>query len=451
MGKQKLKYTTEEFKEKIKKVWGDRYILDKVEYTGINNKIIVTCPIHGDFQTKANDFINHHGCQKCGGTKKMTTDEFITKAKLKHGNKYDYSKTNLEHKDEQGKIIITCPIHGDFKQKPTRHLYGDKCPLCYKNFKKTTEQFIEEAREVHGDKYDYSKVDYQGNKIPIIIICNKHGEFKQTPLYHLQNHGCQQCYYERSGETRKKTTEQFIKEAKEIHGNKYDYSLVDYQGNKEKVVLTCPKHGKFMITPNKHLGGQGCDACADEQNGFNKRLTKEQFIRKAREIHGWKYDYSLVNYQGYDVEVEIICPVHGVFKQKPSIHLAKGGCQKCRESHLEKELSKKLDEVKIKYEYQKRFDWLGRQSLDFYLPDYNIAIECQGSQHYSETLYNGWNVLNNSDVVNRDITKKELCENNNVKLLYYSNDKKIFDIDIIYNNSNTYTSLNELINSFLNG
>lgn len=292
---------------------------------------------------------------------------------------------------------------------------------------------------------------YSGIREYIIVRCKLDGNVWKTKPYWLKcGAGCQKCYDRRRGNTLKKTTEQFIEDAKKIHGDKYDYSKVEYKGNKVKVCIICPEHGEFWQTPNKHLSGQGCSKCADVQNGLNKRLTQEEFISKCAKIHGNKYDYSKVNYQGWTKPVIIICPEHGEFIQLASVHMTGCGCPKCNESKLEREMAKVLTENNINFESQKKFhDWLGAQSLDFYLPDYNIGIECQGSQHYEECCYNGWDLSMDSEVIERDFRKNKLCQENNIKLFYYSKSKKVFDVLPIYNEENTFFRTNKLLNRII--
>ena len=147
-----------------------------------------------------------------------------------------------------------------------------------------------------------------------------------------------------------------------------------------------------------------------------------EFITKAKEIHGDKYDYSKVEYINCDTKVCIICLEHGEFWQTPSSHLDGKGCPICNESHLERDFRVFLQENNIQFEYQKRFNWLGRQSLDFYLPEYNIAIECQGEQHFTSVEHFGGE-NNYEKVILNDLKKKKLCEENGIKLLYYTNYK----------------------------
>ena len=108
----------------------------------------------------------------------------------------------------------------------------------------------------------------------------------------------------------------FIKKAREVHGDKYDYSKVEYVNNHINVCIICPKHGEFWQVPNSHLNGNGCPACV----GL-KRLTKVYFINRANRVHNYKYDYSNCNFISTHFKVDIICPIHGTFSQLPKNHL----------------------------------------------------------------------------------------------------------------------------------
>ena len=288
-----------------------------------------------------------------------------------------------------------------------------------KKLKMTTEQFIKEAKKIHGDKYDYSKSEYNGSKIKTCIICPKHGEFWQIPYLHLKGCGCTECYnQEKRGKKRQHDKKWFIEQSRQIHGDKYDYSKVEYKTISTKVCIICPEHGEFWQTPALHIWSKnGCSKCG----GTNKSSNKE-FIEKAKKIHGDKYDYSKVEYNGNKTKVCIVCPIHGEFWQKPNGHLDGNGCPKCKSSHLERELRLFLEKEKIDYEEQKTFDWLkykSKQYLDFYLPEYNIAIECQGEQHFQKS---GWGKGDNGKkVVERDLNKRKLCSKHGITTLFYSN------------------------------
>ena len=149
-------------------------------------------------------------------------------------------------------------------------------------------------------------------------------------------------------------------------------------------------------------------------------MTKEEWIASARNVHGDKYDYSKVEYVNARKKVCIICPEHGEFLQIPSSHLRGHGCSKCNLSHMERDVMNYLDDVGITYNYQKCFKWLGRQSLDFYLPDYKVGIECQGGQHFFPVEHFGSD-KGFKQTLERDKRKKALCEKYGVKLLYFGN------------------------------
>ena len=159
-----------------------------------------------------------------------------------------------------------------------------------------TEEFIERAKNIHGNKYDYSKVEYKRNDKKVCIICPKHGEFWQTPKSHLRGADCSKCYEERRGKNRQYSLEDFIAKAKSVHGDKYDYSKVEYIDSKTKVCIICKEHGEFLQTPAHHLQGQGCKLCNYDKSSKEQRKSKEDFIKDAIKIHGNKYDYSKVDY-----------------------------------------------------------------------------------------------------------------------------------------------------------
>ena len=151
--------------------------------------------------------------------------------------------------------------------------------------KKTTEEFIEEARKIHGSKYDYSKVNYVNNHTKVEIICPEHGSFFQIPSNHLQGQNCPKCKKKNICKKLSKTTEQFIEEARKIHGDKYDYSKVNYINNSTKIEIICPKHGSFFQIPFSHLRGNDCTMCTKNNSHFTKKKTAEEFIEEAKKIH----------------------------------------------------------------------------------------------------------------------------------------------------------------------
>lgn len=191
------------------------------------------------------------------------------------------------------------------------------------------ETFIEKAKRIHGDKYDYSKVEYINGHTKICIVCPIHGEFYQAPHKHLQGQGCPQCGREKTRQSTLLTKEEFIKKANCVHNNKYNYDKINYINNSTKVAITCPKHGVYYQIPKSHLMGCGCPICAQEQRTAKQTKSQEKFIQEAIIIHGDKYDYSKVKYKNSSSKVCIICPQHGEFHQSPNKHIRGQGCPQC--------------------------------------------------------------------------------------------------------------------------
>ena len=367
-------------------------------------------------------------------------EKFIEKSNKKHDTKYDYSK--VEYVNSKTKVCIICPEHGEFWQTPAAHVRGDECPKCAnkKRGKRTviTESLIEKYQSIHNSKYTYEKTQYIDANTKICVTCPEHGDFYILPFNHLNGQGCPKC------KGRNLTQEEIIENFKKIHGDKYDYSKVEYKKSKEKVCITCPIHGDFYQTPQKHLSGQGCPKCSVSEREQNKPMSSSFFIKRSNEQHGNFYTYENISFKNLHEKVEIICPIHGSFKQIAQDHINGHGCPKCNMSRLEEEVSLLLKENNITFEEQKTFDWLKYKSklrLDFYLPDYDIAIECQGRQHFEAIDIFGGNRFFQV-TIERDKKKRELCQKNNIILLYYSNEK----IDFPYY---VYTDKMELLQEII--
>ena len=162
-------------------------------------------------------------------------------------------------------------------------------------------------------------------------------------------------------------------------------------------------------------------------------MLQEDWIKAASKLHNNKYDYSKVNYVDAKTKVCIVCPEHGEFWQKPSAHMQGRGCPICNESVLEREIITFLNNEGIEYEYRYHSEWLENLELDFYLPKFNIAIECQGLQHFEPIKHFG-GVDRFIKQIENDRIKLEKCNEKKIPLLYFSNLKK----------ENMITSLNVL-------
>jgi hypothetical protein len=192
-----------------------------------------------------------------GGTRKrLILDEFIFRSNNIHRFKYDYSKSKYKNIDTN--IIISCPIHGDFQQTPKAHFRGFGCRKCSRNALKTTDWFVNSAKNICGDRYDYSLSRYRGIDKSVKIICKIHGEFLQTPYQHINmKRGCPKC-----GGSFPLNIHLFVKRSKTIHGNLYDYSDVIYKNACEKIKLRCNRCNKtFFQRPYAHMNGAGCPHC----------------------------------------------------------------------------------------------------------------------------------------------------------------------------------------------
>ena len=236
----------------------------------------------------------------------------------------------------------------------------------------TTEKFIQKAKEIYGDKFDYSKVEYKDSRTKVTIICPRCGEFTQIPRTHLKGEGCPIC------NKSEKNLKDFIKKSKRVHGDKYDYSKSVYKGANEKIEVICPIHGSFWIRASAHYSqNQGCSKCGIESNIAKQTLSFGEVIDKCIDIYDnkYKYIYSKGSYINTKSELEIICPEHGIFKISAYRHLHGAGCPQCQESFGETKVRTILEQSNCKYVYQAHFNFLDRLSYDFFLPDLNIAIE----------------------------------------------------------------------------
>ena len=251
--------------------------------------------------------------------------------------------------------------------------------------KVTTESIIQRFIDKRGDEYDYSNVLYKNMHTPVAIKCKIHGIFYQTPHNHLKGAGCPECAKKRVADGRRMTKEEFIRRAREVHGNKYDYSKVEYVNNRTKVCIICPIHGEFWQTPFEHLRG-GCKQCAVEYIA-KKRIenSSKNFEQRAGKIHNYKYTYEKDTYKGIDDLITAYCPIHGKFTQIAQYHLNGYGCPKCgiRKSENEDKICDFINSFGIKTEKHNR-NIIKPNEIDIFIPDKNIGIEYDGLIWHSE-------------------------------------------------------------------
>jgi hypothetical protein len=364
--------TQDEFINRSKLFHKNKYDYSLVVYKNAYTKIKIICPIHGEFE-QTPDCHRKYGCKKCGKLVNiekttLTTQKFIDISTLKHKSKYDYSL--VEYIGSERKVKIICPIHGIFEQTAHTHIYGKGCRKCgiMEKVLKTRGNlldFISKAKEIHGDRYDYSVSQYIDSQTPIKIICSKHGIFEQPPDQHLSHCGCRNCYLDSNGNKTRKTLEEFIERANKIHNNLYRYDKFIYVNAQTKGIIICPIHGEFLQNSLSHIGIQcGCPIC--------KKSKGEKLI----------YNY---------------------LKRKNILF----------------EPQKSFDDCRGKK---------NKLPFDFYISNYKIAIEYQGEQHFKPIKGWGGEKTFERIKYNDNI-KKEYCNKNNIHLIeipYYEKEPLVF-------------------------
>ena len=322
--------------------------------------------------------------------KKVNKYNYLTLFIEKFGIKFSYDK--FVYSGNSIKSTVSCHKHGDFEITPYNHaILGVQCKKCSyeENAKKqelTLETFIIKANKKHNLFYNYESFNYNGSNKKSIIICPNHGEFLQTPGNHLSGQGCPSCGREKTISSTLKTEEIFISKAKEIHGNIYNYDLVEYSNTTTKVKIVCPTHGEFLQTPQKHLHGQGCSKCGLKKRTKTQTMTIEDFTDRSSNIHNNKFDYSNILYKNSHEKIEIICPEHGNFTIKPYSHLQGKGCGKCvgRVSKMEIELMDFIKTITKETIIQSENNILNGKEIDLYLPDSLMGFEFNGLYWHSD-------------------------------------------------------------------
>jgi hypothetical protein len=282
----------------------------------------------------------------------------------------------------------------------------------------TTEEFIKKSTSIHGEKYIYSKSSYVSNVKKINIICKIHGSFYQTPNSHLNGSGCPKCAIQNS----KLSTKKFVEKAKLVHGDKYDYSKVEYKNCNDKIVIICPIHGEFLQSPHGHLQKKICYKCAIE----NSRLSTEKFIEKSNKIHNSLYNYSKTRYINCHSKVHIICKYHGEFIQNPNNHLNGMGCPKCF-SFISKPEIAFLNKLNIPE--SSRQIYIKPYRIDGYLSEINTIYEFLGDYwHGNPKKYRDSDINKQSNKTFGELYKNTLKKFNILKQLGY-NIKYIWETD----------------------
>jgi ribosomal protein L19E len=408
---------TQDFIAKARAVHGDRYGYENVVYVNTKTKVNILCPKHGPFDQRVHCHLNGIGCPGCGGNRRLNTQDFIAKARAVHGDRYSYE--NVVYVNNCTKVEILCPIHGPFTQKPSSHAAGFGCAGCSTySSRSNTKDFIIKARETHGDYYGYENVVYTSYDTKVEILCPKHGPFMQRPGEHSRGSGCPNCCGRINGRARRPSTQDFIDKVRKVNGDRYEYTNTEYINHRTKVEILCPIHGPFMQWPHAHMRGVGCRSCFADA----RRSNTQDFINKARKVHGDRYEYTNTEYVSNSTKAEILCSTHGPFMQRPGSHLAGAGCPTCNSSKGEIQISNWLNENNINYIPQAS---LPRTQFRFDFQTPSGYIEYQGRQHYEPIA--GWGGQKHLKATQaRDKFKRDWCRDHGFPLLligYWQDDE----------------------------
>lgn len=463
------KKTLEEFISEAKQIHGDKYDYSVAVYKGSKEIIEIICPKHDVFRmTPFSHTVNGNGCRKCYNertSERQVTplEDVLNTCKEKFNNKYIYNV--IEYKSlKNSKVEVTCPIHGEKTQSFERHLNSvTGCKDCSTQKRALMRSTTEDEKEVYkeykafvksevslknknlkwfqifrkhfGDLYDYSGVGWVNNaKETISIYCTKHDKhFDQQVCTHLRGHSsCVECSLDTISEKKIKPLSYYSEKAKEIHEDKYSYHTVSNYINSRSLVdiwcNTCQK--TFKITMTDHVNSKsGCSTCAYIQNGLNKRLSKEEVFRRFKEMHGDKYSYYFVEYTTQNDKVDIVCPKHGIFPQRPSDHWRGDGCKLCGYEKLASKENNKVSKEELDFfskidfkDYKKeRTVFLPEMrgfGFDLYIPELKLAIEYNGKAFHHSSK--GISVFydNTAKEFNYHYVKYLVAKENDIKLLH---------------------------------
>lgn len=382
-----------DFIKEATETYGNRYNYDKVAVF-INkhtDKVTITCnECNEEFRQTPAGHLIYDGCDFCRKKNVLLQreQEFLTAAKEKYGDNFNYDQCIFV--DSKTYVIIKCNTCGtEFPQTPNRHLLKEckgGCPKCMINNMKiassnTTEDFISKSIQIYGDKYDYSASNYIDAFEHVSIRCIEHDVvFEQAPRNHYIYEGCHKCVRK----NRMKTQEEFIRDAKKIHGDRFDYSKAVYNGVNEKVIIRCIKHDyEFPQIANAHTSyEQGCSKCAHEELAILNTLTNDEFIGNCKKRYGDKFNYDKTNYSRYDSKITVTCNnCHNDSTPIARHHYAYGACLHCAPvSKCEVIISTILTKYNINFKEQFRLENDIRR-YDFLLTDLNVIIEFDGQQH----------------------------------------------------------------------
>lgn len=284
------KLSQEEVLKQFKETHGDSFDYSNSVYVDIHTPIEVRCKKHDYiFRPTPKNHKNGSKCYYCGreaqiDKAKKNKEQFINEIFEIYGDKYDVS--NSDYVNTKTEIEVLCKTHGVFYKKPSDLLDGNACKKCGKNANTKSSNkdvFIEEAKKVYGDKDDYTETNIVSARDKIKVRCIKHNyTFQKGIQTYLLGYGCPKCSVENYSKVRTKTTDDFIKEARETHKDSWDYTNTIYKGSKLKLDIVCKIHGVFSQYPKNHTSGNGCPKCSwEEFKNNSSSYLREGYIKIA--------------------------------------------------------------------------------------------------------------------------------------------------------------------------
>lgn len=382
--------------EKFEKKHNKNYDYSKFEYYNYHTKSIIICKIHGEFLQTPAKHISGQGCRTCNN--KYSID--IIKEKLFQIHKNNYEFIFHENDIDTSSFIKMKCSHGIKNIKVRNLLQGNGCIHC-KGKKYTENDLRNKLLKIHPDLI-YSDGFIEGRNLK--VICREHGNFNIKKDRHLSGQSCPKC-----SKRKKYDNEFFLQSIDKKFFGKYYYDKCHFTSFKEKVIITCKKHGDFETYPSYLLNGNGCSLCRNENNSY----SEEEFLKKCIEKHP-EIDHSLLEYKGSNSSIKLICNKHGIFEQKAGYYLNYSkGCKYCNETKGEKKIRIFLEKNNIKYEQQhKNYGFI----FDFFIPSYNTYIEFNGKQHYSPIKFFG-GIDSYNKQIKKDSLKDDILKNMNIKLI----------------------------------
>lgn len=337
--------------EVVSRLGDVNYRCESLEVINGKKYLHAVCPEHGSFKIPTYRALNGSGCTFCGvrssaRTRAYSFETVVAKAKAVHGDKYEY----LELLETEGRksIKVRCPEHGEFVKSTNKLLIGQGCPKCasieqgrkLSALRKVNPiesprrldlaEFVSRATEVHGDKYEYHRLEVIDKRSVIVASCRIHGEFTTPASKHLAGIGCYPCSVDSRAAKRSDSFEGVVAKAKATYGDRYTYlKLIKEEGKRPAVLARCDKHGEFIKPASAFTAGKGCPSCGLDDKSEKLRTPFEDYVKRAHAAHGGKYTYRKINWDSYPTTITYDCPEHGERTQGLNNHVMGAECLLC--------------------------------------------------------------------------------------------------------------------------